>query len=26
MAARIIDVLGRTRIKGQKVVVRLFRE
>ncbi len=25
-AAKIIDVLGRTRIKGQKVVVRLFRE
>ena len=26
MASKIIDVLGRTRIKGQKVVVRLFRE
>jgi len=26
MATRIIDVLGRTRIKGQKVAVRLFRE
>ena len=26
MAAKIIEVLGRTRIKGQKVVVRLFRE
>ena len=26
MASKIIDVLGRARIKGQKVVVRLFRE
>jgi ATP-dependent RNA helicase DeaD len=26
MASKIIDALGRTRIKGQKVVVRLFRE
>ena len=26
MASRIIDVVGRARIKGQKVVVRLFRE
>lgn len=26
MASKIIDVLGRTRLKGQKVVVRLFRE
>ena len=26
MASKIIDVLGRTRIKGQKVIVRLFRE
>ncbi|MDH5670307.1 MAG: DbpA RNA binding domain-containing protein, partial [Nitrospira sp.] len=26
MASKIIDVLGRTRIKGQKVVARLFRE
>ena len=26
MTSRIIDVLGRARIKGQKVVVRLFRE
>ncbi len=26
MAAKIIDGLGRARIKGQKVVVRLFRE
>ena len=26
IAPKIIDVLGRARIKGQKVVVRLFRE
>jgi ATP-dependent RNA helicase DeaD len=26
MASKIIDGLGRARIKGQKVVVRLFRE
>ncbi|MDH4185989.1 MAG: hypothetical protein OEV08_03240 [Nitrospira sp.] len=26
MASKIIDVLGRARIKGQKVVVRLFGE
>lgn len=26
MASKIIDVLGRARLKGQKVVVRLFRE
>ncbi|MDX2251353.1 MAG: DEAD/DEAH box helicase [Nitrospira sp.] len=26
MASKIIDALGRTRIKGQKVAVRLFRE
>lgn len=26
MAHRIIEVLGKTRIKGQKVAVRLFRE
>ena len=26
MASKIIDVLGRTRIKGQKVAARLFRE
>lgn len=26
MAQRIVEVLGKTRIKGQKVAVRLFRE
>ena len=26
LAQRVIDVLGKSRIKGQKVAVRLFRE